>query len=75
MIFDIVISEIPDLLFRTLLPVLEILIYINLLTIFIFPQGLVFIYYRTGWISDQCWILGLKCSNIISDVGDLLLNY
>ena len=60
MIFDIVISEIPDLLFRTLLPVLEILIYINLLTIFIFPQGLYLFITEQGWISDQCWILGLR---------------
>ena len=40
--------------------VLEILVYVNLITLLVFPHGLYLYETSTGWISDQAWILGLR---------------
>lgn len=40
--------------------VCEILVYVNLITMILWPEGLYLYETSTGWISDQNWFLGLR---------------
>lgn len=46
--------------YTIILPVIRIIIYINLLTIILFPNGMYTTTLSTGWESEMNWFLGLR---------------
>ena len=63
-LMNLMIKTEPKLLFSALLPVMEILVYANLISILLFPDGLFRLVRVTGWYTDSCWLLGIRNGQI-----------
>lgn len=46
--------------YRILLPIIRVLVYINFLTIILYPNGMYTTTLSTGWESEMNWFLGLR---------------
>ena len=60
MIVRLIVFLDTNLIFSSLLPLLKIIVIWNYISVLMFPEGMYTVQRRTGWESNDAWVLGLR---------------